>query len=108
MSNPYLAKLHGIIGTQQGQNLKTRHPVEPSKPSKLGSEGFEGHRGSPFFKFEVGAGDVGLCRIEHTQTQKTITHPQNPQNPSRYAHVFAVLCDMLSQPRRSRPLAMCR
>ena len=90
MSNPYLAKLHRIIGTQQGQNLKTRHPVEPSKPSKLGSEGFEGHRGSLFFKFEVGAVDVGLCRIEHTQTQKTITHPQNP---SRYAQVFAVLCD---------------
>ena len=95
MSNPYLAKLHGIIGTQQGQNLKTRHPVEPSKPSKLGSEGFEGDRGSPFFKFEVGAGDVGLCRIEHTQSQETIRigHPQNPQNPSRYAHVFAVLCE---------------
>ena len=31
MSNPYLAKLHGIIGTQRSQNLKTRHPVEHSK-----------------------------------------------------------------------------
>jgi hypothetical protein len=95
MSNPYLAKLHGIIGTQRGQNLKTWHPVEPSKPSKPGSEGFAGDRGSPFFKFEVGAGDVGLCRIEDAQSQKTIAigHPQNPQNSSHYDHVFAVFCD---------------
>ena len=87
--------MHGIIGTQRSQNLKTRHPVEHSKPSELGYEGFEGDRGTPFFKFEVGAGHVGLCRIEDTQTQNTITigNPQNPQNSSHYAHVFAVLCD---------------
>jgi hypothetical protein len=55
VNNPYLAKLHGIVRADRGQNSETRYLREPSKPSKLGFEGFEGEGESHIFDFETGA-----------------------------------------------------
>jgi hypothetical protein len=93
VSNPYLVKLYGVMGTHGSQNLKARHVDEPSKPSKPSFEGFEGDQGRPFLDFGCRDGEAAPCGIELTQAKKSAAeeHFQNPQNLSAYASAFAAL-----------------
>ena len=88
MTNPYLAKLHDLVGAQGGQNPKMRHPDdEPSKPSKPSFEGFEGGHGRPFFECDGGSQGSELCRIDGS----TNSENASGANPQNLQSVFAAL-----------------
>ena len=87
MPNPYLAKLHGLVGAQKSPNPEMCHQAEPSKPSKLGFEDFEGGPRKHFFEFECSSGLTQLCMIDSTKNSENAPRadPQNLQS------VFAAL-----------------
>jgi hypothetical protein len=94
MSNPYLAKLRGMVGLHQGENVKA-HATEPSKPSKRGFEAFEGEPRSRLSQLKGDSVPVRRCRIGggRVAINASTADPQKVQNRSIYNRVLAALCE---------------
>ena len=99
MSNPYLARLHNLLGSQraqQGQKVENATPERTDKTDKTGSVSFVSDICSHFFKSGVGQEGGEGCTNEESQAsqnQKTAStsNRQNRQNRPAYDLVFAVL-----------------
>ena len=100
MANPYLRKLHDVIGTQQSQNLKTRRHDELPKLTKPRSVSFGSDERSRFFQSEgarradeADAFRHKPCDTVRAPAQKSASSPncQNRQNLLAYGRFFAVL-----------------
>lgn len=99
MSNPYLARLHNLLGSQraqQGQKVENAIPERTDKTDKTGSVSFVSDSCSHFFKSGAGQEGGEGCTNEGSQAsqnQKTTStsNRQNRQNSPAYDRVFAVL-----------------